>query len=87
MRRTADGGRGGFTVDSDGRTAKGELQWQKARESFHAREITAVGIAADGRSAWLAGRSADGRTFLAHAGDRGEPGRDDRFRLWIDGLL
>ncbi|MGZ8782220.1 MAG: hypothetical protein ACXWZB_01840, partial [Gaiellaceae bacterium] len=44
-------------------------------------------IAANGRSAWLAGTAADGRTYLAQLEDNGRDGRGDRFRLWIGGIL
>jgi photosystem II stability/assembly factor-like uncharacterized protein len=57
-------------------------------ESTH---VTAIGIAADGKSAWFAGTSRDGKSFLAYAEDnqllRSRKGRDlDVFKLWIDGV-
>ena len=47
--------------------------------------VSALGISADGRSAWVAGRDGRGHTFLAQAVDGG--GRADTLRLWIDGVL
>jgi hypothetical protein len=40
---------------------------------------------ADGHSAWIAGKDAAGRGFLADAVDAG--GHGDKVRLWIDGTL
>jgi hypothetical protein len=81
------GGSGGFTVQSDGASTKGELQFKRDRLDFHAHELTALGIARDGRSAWLAGTTTGGQTLLAYAEDNGEPGGADVFKLWIAGVL
>lgn len=77
-------GRGGFNVLGP---EKGDLQWQNGSLNFHAQTLTALGIAADGRSAWFAGLGRDGREFVAYVEDNGEPGRTDVFKLWIAGTL
>ena len=77
-------GKGGFNVHS---ATKGELQWQNGSVNFHAPEITALGVAPDGRTAWFAGIGKDGRPFVAYVEDNGEPGRNDVFKLWIAGVL
>jgi len=81
------GGRGGFNVQSDGATVKGELQYQNGSERFHAHVMTALSVSPDGTKAWFAGVGNDGRTFTAYVEDNGEPGDADLFQLWIDGLL
>ncbi len=85
--RTANDGRGGFNVMSNGTAVTGELQFQSALGKFHASWFTTLAVAPDGRSAWFAGVGRDGRAFTAYVEDNGEPGRNDVFRLWIDGVL
>jgi hypothetical protein len=85
--RSVDQGRGGFTVQSDGSTVSGELEWQKAGLNFHADSFTALGLSSDGTKGWFAGVADDRRPFVAYVEDNGEPGRDDIFRLWIGGIL
>jgi hypothetical protein len=63
------------------------LQFKRNRLDFHAHELTALGIAGDGRSAWFAGTTTGGQTLLAYAEDNGEPGGADVFKLWIAGVL
>ena len=87
LRSNAHPGRGGFNAASDGDAVHGELQWQNGADRFHAHELTAFALGADRRSAWIGGRGRDGRAFVAYVEDRGEPGRDDVFRLWIAGVL
>jgi hypothetical protein len=79
---------GGFVAqrDADG-NVKGELQFRVDREQFHAHIITSLTVSADGLSASFAGVGTDGRGFVVEVEDNGEPGRDDVFRLWIDGVL
>jgi hypothetical protein len=84
--RPASGGRGGFNVQSTGGAVKGEFQYHGASGNFHAHELTSLGVAADGRSAWFAGVGRDGRSFVAYVEDNGEPGTRDVFRLWIDDI-
>jgi PKD repeat protein len=79
-------GRGGFNVQSDGLTVKGELQYQDNSTNFHAPQLTALGIAPDRKSAWFAGVGRDGRSFVAYVEDNGEPGSKDVFKLWINGV-
>jgi hypothetical protein len=51
--------------------------------------ITAMGIAPDGRSAWIAGVALGGHTFRVYVEDNGRAGRTspDVFKLWIDDAL
>jgi hypothetical protein len=84
--RTANNGRGGFNVMSNGNAISGELQFQSALGKFHAHVFTSLAVSADGRSAWFSGVGRDGRAFTAYVEDNGEPGRNDVFRLWIDGV-
>lgn len=85
--RTASNGRGGFNVQSDGTTISGQLQFQSSLGTFHASRFTSLGVSGDGRSATFAGIGTDGLAFTAYVEDNGEPGRNDVFRLWIDGVL
>jgi probable HAF family extracellular repeat protein len=80
---TVTGGAATFVANADGKTLKGELSWG----DYHATQITAMGVAADRKSAWFAGVAADGRTFVAYVEDNGEPSTRDVFRLWIAGAL
>jgi PKD repeat protein len=82
----AAGGRGGFNVHSDGTSVKGELQFRNGGVDLHAHELTAAGIARDGRSAWFAGTTTEGQPLLAYVEDNGEPGTNDVFQLWIGGV-
>lgn len=76
--RSSANGRGGFNVHSDGERVKGELQYRSATvANFHAGTMTALGVAADGRSAWFAGTGDDGRAFVSYVEDNGEPGNGD----------
>ncbi|MBN2186377.1 MAG: C10 family peptidase [Dehalococcoidia bacterium] len=83
----ASKGRGGFNVQSDGTTVKGELQFKDDMDKYHASEMTALGIALDGKSAWLVGVGKDGRQFIAYVEDNDEPRSNDVFKLWIEGTL
>jgi hypothetical protein len=64
---------------------RGNLRWRTLTSEYHADILTALGIATDGRTAWFAGVDRVGRPFVAYVEDNGNPGRNDRFRLWIDG--
>ncbi|HYO56262.1 PKD domain-containing protein [Archangium sp.] len=78
---------GGFNVmRNEGGPLQGELQFQNSSTSFHAHELTALGISADKRQGWFAGVGRDGRSFTAYVEDNGEPGNADVFKLWIDGV-
>jgi hypothetical protein len=71
-----DTGRGGRLFDRSEHGAK----------PFDAKTITAFGVGADGRSAWIAGQAVGGHTFLAYAVDNGRDERGhDTLQLWIDG--
>jgi hypothetical protein len=85
--RTANNGRGGFNVKANGTTLTGELQFQSTSGHFHASRFTSLTISADGRQAWFAGIGRDGRSFSVYTEDNGEPGRQDIFQIWIDGVL
>jgi PKD repeat protein len=86
--RSSNDSRGGFNVRrEEGGSIQGELQFQSGSTSFHAHELTAMGISADRRQGWFAGVGRDGRSFTAYVEDNGEPGNTDVFRLWIDGVL
>jgi PKD repeat protein len=86
--RLSNNSRGGFNVRrEEGGSVQGELQFQSDSTSFHAHELTALGISADHRQGWFAGVGRDGRSFTAYVEDNGEPGNADVFRLWIDGVL
>ena len=63
----------------------GELVYDGPHRLYIATTITALGIGADGHSAWIAGKDAAGHTFLANAVDASGPG--DKVRLWLDGTL
>ena len=63
----------------------GELIYHGAHRLYIATRITALGIGADGHSAWIAGKDAAGHTFLANAVDASRHG--DKVRLWLDGTL
>jgi hypothetical protein len=63
----------------------GELVSDGPHRLYIATAITALGIGADGHSAWIAGKDATGHTFLANAVDAA--GHGDNVRLWIDGTL
>ncbi|MBM4405976.1 MAG: PKD domain-containing protein [Chloroflexi bacterium] len=85
--RSANNGRGGFNVQADGPTAiKGELQFQNDSLNFHAPTMTALGCSADRTKAWFAGVGRDGKNFVAYVEDNGEPGRDDIFKIWVNGV-
>ncbi len=79
-------GRGGFNVQSNSRGINGELQFQNDSIKFHAHIMTALGISEDGTKAWFTGIGRNGETFVAYVEDNGEPGRNDIFQLWINGV-
>jgi len=63
----------------------GELVYDGPHRLYIATTITALGISADGHSAWIAGKDGAGHTFLMNAVDAG--GHGDKVRLWLDGTL
>jgi streptogramin lyase len=81
--KAANGGSGGFNVQSDGKTLKGQLQFSGPSGSVHASVFKTLTISADRRVATFSGVTTDGRQFQAYVEDNGEPGRDDVFRLWV----
>jgi len=85
--RSANNGRGGFNVQATGATTvKGELQFQNNSINFHAPNMTALGCSPDGKKGWFAGTGKNGDTFLAHVEDNGEPGSNDIFKIWVNGV-
>ena len=86
--RFSNGSSGGFNVmRQEGGPLQGELQFQNQGTSFHAHELTALGLSEDKRQGWFAGVGRDGRAFTAYVEDNGEPGTADVFKLWLDGVL
>jgi hypothetical protein len=85
--QTSGSGHGGFNVHSDGRSIKGQLQFQSDVVELHASEITAFSASPQGSSAWFAGISRTGERFVVYVEDHGEPGNQDRFQLWVSGQL
>ncbi|MBF8267973.1 MAG: hypothetical protein HW388_1481 [Dehalococcoidia bacterium] len=86
--RFGNNGRGGFNVQSnDGVTVKGELQYQNGSVNLHAHTMTAVAVSSDLKKGWFAGVLEDGREFVVYVEDNGEPGRNDIFKMWVDGTL
>ncbi|PZC47984.1 MAG: hypothetical protein C1O27_000869 [Chloroflexi bacterium] len=80
-------GRGGFNIQSkDGTSIKGELQFHNGSSNFHAHDLTALAVSEDLTSAWFAGVGVDGQSFVAYVKDDGKSGKDDIFRLWINGV-
>lgn len=84
---TSEGGKTGFNVQSDNKGLKGNLQYSRKGLKFHANTMTALAVSQDGTSAWFAGTAKDGTSFIAYTEDNGEPGGNDVFMLWIDGVL
>jgi len=86
--RFGNNGRGGFNVQSgDGVAVKGELEYQNGSENLHASTMTAIAVSPDLTKGWFAGVLKDGRVFVAYVEDNGEPGKNDVFKLWINGVL
>ena len=92
----ATGGDAELLVTASSRGLTGTLVYEPKQDRFHRRvppfesnHITSFGIASDGNSAWIAGVSKDGHTFLLYVEDNSRrPHRtQDVFRLWIDGVL
>jgi len=84
--QTPNNGRGGFNIQSDGTTVKGELQFQNNTVNFHAQTMTALSVSPDKKCAWFAGVGKNGKSFVAYVEDNGEPGVNDKFKLWISNV-
>jgi hypothetical protein len=83
--RSSSGGEASLEAEAHRGRIGGRLRFHDRTTRFRSREITALAIAADGQSAWLAGQGEDGRTFVAFVAEsRGH--RSDRFQLWIAGV-
>ncbi|MBF8266569.1 MAG: Mg-chelatase subunit ChlD [Dehalococcoidia bacterium] len=86
--RFGNNGRGGFNVQSvDGITVQGNLQYQNGSENLHAPTMTAIAVSPDLTKGWFSGVLKDGRVFVAYVEDNGEPGKNDIYKLWINGVL
>ncbi len=86
--RFGNNGRGGFNVQSnDGVTVKGELEYQNGSVNLHAHTMTAVAVSPDLKKGWFAGVLEDGSKFVVYVEDNGEPGRNDIFKMWVEGTL
>jgi hypothetical protein len=80
-------GRGAFNVQSAGGVLSGELQWRKSDGVFHARTISTLTIASDGRSGSFTGIGDDGRPFEVYVEASGGKGSHDIFKLTVGGVL
>ncbi|MBI2219167.1 MAG: hypothetical protein HYU51_17940 [Candidatus Rokubacteria bacterium] len=86
--RFGNNGRGGFNVQSDdGVTVKGEMEYHDGSVNLHARTMTVVAVSPDLKKGSFAGVLDDGRTFVVYVEDNGEPGRNDVFKIWVEGTL
>jgi hypothetical protein len=68
---------------------EGEFRYVvKSNNKLESKRITALTIAADGKSAWFSGVAKDGRTFVVYV-ESGKAGRQPApvLKLWIDGVL
>jgi len=86
--RFGNNGRGGFNVQSDKNgTVKGELQYHNGSDNLHAHTLTHIAVYDNNTKGWFAGVLTDGRTFVAYVEDNGEPGKNDVFKMWVEGVL
>ena len=92
----ATGGQAELLVTASSRGLTGTLVYEPKQDRFHrpvrpfqSNQITSFGIASDGNSAWIAGVSRDGHSFLLYVEDNSRRSfrTQDVFRLWIDGVL
>jgi VCBS repeat-containing protein len=67
---------------------EGEFRYVNRSNKLESKRITALTIAADGKSAWFSGVARDGRTFVVYV-ESGRVGRQPApvLKLWIDGVL
>ena len=77
---TSNGHATALAAASDGKKLAGTL----AFDTFKSTKATALAVS--GRKAWYAGLGTDGRPFLAYVEDNGTNGRNDLFKLWINGV-
>ncbi len=82
--RELAGSRGGFRVSSNGRSVAGSIRIRAGTRVVHARRLNALGVSADGRSSWFAGRSRSGMRLVGRVGLAGRKG-GDTLRLWVGG--
>ena len=85
----------GFNVLSqDGNTFKGQLEYQDKRPginiNLHSEQMTSLRILPDGKTGIFSGTATvngvAGYSFTITVVDNGEPGKDDTFRIVINGL-
>lgn len=77
---TSNGHAAALAAASDGKNLAGTL----AFDTFRSTKATALAVS--GRKAWYAGFGTDGRPFLLYVEDNGANGRNDLFKLWINGI-
>lgn len=84
----SNGARASFSVSSsDGVTVRGSLSYTGGGTTVAPSVLTPLGIAPDGHSAWFAGVSVTGQQLRAYVEDRGPGPANDRFQLWVNGVL
>jgi uncharacterized repeat protein (TIGR01451 family) len=83
--RTMSGGWAAFVVQGAG--LPGTFAFSGNGEYIEAASFTSFVVSADGDRATFSGTGSGGRTFAVEIEDRSTSGVDDRFRLWIDGVL
>lgn len=76
----------GFFVRFDGRAVTGWLRVRAGGRLVRARRLTALGVAANGRSAWFAGIAANGARIVGSI-ERPSPRRGSVLRLRLAGRL
>lgn len=64
---------------------EGDFRYVNKSNKLESKRITALTVAADGKSAWFSGVARDGRTFVVYV----ESGKTSSavLKLWIDGVL
>ncbi len=83
-RRGLAGARDGFRVSSNGRSVAGFLRVRVGTRVVQARRLNALGVSADGSSAWFAGTSQGGTRIVGRI-ERTASRGGDALRLWLGG--
>lgn len=81
------GGIGGLLVSSDGRRISGVMGWLSRYGISGSCNFTGLGIGPNHKTAWISGRTWDGKDFVVYVEDNGGlfAGKDV-FRLWVNGV-
>jgi len=82
--RALAGSHSAFSVGSNGRSVVGFLRIRAGGRVVQARRLNALGVAADGSSAWFAGTSLNGRRLVGRVTRNAGQG-DDVLRIWLGG--